>query len=805
MYNLIILILFTAITFIIGFTFSKYVNCNLDIYEVFISGLVILLVAGLILLSFNKFHFFNFAVFVILMISIFIWSISLYNKQFLENKACFLNINEIAFVVIILLVSIFTKLPITNFIFYIGDAGHYVNSANKMVLTGGGLGGFFPLNQVLLGMFSSLFGNKYTAFGTLFISLLIPWSIFLFIKTLFERKDVGFLVFNLVLFNILYIWFSKIPFSETLMLFMNVNILYFYLQFSKEEKERKKRVYMIFFVCFLTLASFTRITGLVWMIIITINYFFHLWLTRKDVNYQFLITILSFTGYLFSVLFSLKFSSDYYINWQIKSYLPFLGSIKTIIFFHSIWILIVILTYILFSNKNCSCLSNLYYSFKKHNIFYSLITYFGIILILSTLLSKGPNRIFYIAIFDYIFNNGIIPQDLYYLRNYFTYGSYFMFPLGYIIFFKQYNFLKNEDLSLIWFYNMFFLIIYYVRITYFNNHDVYLYWDRYFYSDVFLTFIIIIASALTLFRQKKIYNILLTVFFVAYFSTSAYWLHLNYNNEYLKNGFNVIEKIASSLENKEDSVVFLNDKYQDTWLFANFRHSILYPLKYSYNINVIDNAEYSSAFSRDAQLNLDKIKNFLNKNMDIYIVEVSDKKIETSYKFLTDKISIDIWLEKVDELSTQIDIKKHNWQNIFHNKIETFNLYVSIYKLNKMVILPEDFMHKEGFYSDNNWTNGAAVISDIYIPLNEKIKYLVLNTHGLCPINVENLNIELKVNGIKLQMIKKDNYSYFFELTEGIKIINSININSATFIPQILDINNDTRSLGIDVKSITFE
>lgn len=801
-----ILFMFIYLTFaflLIGFAIANILKKHIKVtfYEKYAIGLNVVLITSLILFHLGTFNYFNFIFHLIILISILINIFYINVSNLIKRQG---NINILILILFIFTISFYSYIPVSNFIFYIGDAGHYVNSANKMVLTGRGLGGFFPLNQSWLGVFSAIFGREYTSYGALYISTIIPISFFYLIKQIYHDTKVALFSFVLIGFNILSIWFARLPFSENLMSYLNINILLFYIKFFKEKNSRLKLYYLILTGCFFTLACLTRVTGLIWMMALSCNYYYNLLFVKKDEKYQFILIVIAFLGYIYSVYFALNFGANYYINWQLKGYIPFINSKEKVYFLHLIWALILLLPFFVVRNKKFKKFKLLYIYIKRRH-FVATISMYLIFTLLISVIIKDLNNISFVNL---IYNlKNLIVQDIYYLKSFFSYGSLLIFPLGFIIFSKKYNPFKKNSLSLLWLFSIFFVILYYIRVVYTRNHDLYLYWFRYFYSEVFLIYAIMISSSFIIYKKNIYYKFILIVFFVVYLTTSSFWIQINYNVNYLNNAFEVIENINKSIYEK-DSVIFLESRYYRKWLFPNFRHCILYPLKFSYNLNIEDNDVYNSAFSEDSSINKSKILHFLQKGKTVYILIISDSDKdyynEIEQKFMNSGIN----LKHIESFNSVITIKKHYWRNIFHKKMELYPIYVSIYKLKKLVILPEKYSFKKGFYKDNNWTNGNGIINNINLPLHSKNKYIIVNTYGLNPFknNLEKLNLSIYVNGKKLKYVKKVKDSYYFKINNNdIKEIKKINIISSTFVPKELGINNDTRKLGIDVHSITIE
>jgi hypothetical protein len=109
-------------------------------------------------------------------------------------------------------------------------------------------------------------------------------------------------------------------------------------------------------------------------------------------------------------------------------------------------------------------------------------------------------------------------------------------------------------------------------------------------------------------------------------------------------------------------------------------------------------------------------------------------------------------------------------------------------------------------YPHSEWlVDGDLSIGSFY-EIQSDDKYLMIESAGDWKEhfrnNLNNLNLRTYINGVELILKKEENNSLYFLLPEGVKTIESIRISSSTFNPQELGINNDSRNLGIDIKSI---
>jgi hypothetical protein len=116
------------------------------------------------------------------------------------------------------------------------------------------------------------------------------------------------------------------------------------------------------------------------------------------------------------------------------------------------------------------------------------------------------------------------------------------------------------------------------------------------------------------------------------------------------------------------------------------------------------------------------------------------------------------------------------------------------------------YLIKEGFHDDGVWTKGSGILTGFSVDLNSK-RFIVIETWGWNPYRFEPEKLELKVSFADhtVHLHHQEGLQYFFEIPSGIREITELGIHSTTFVPKELGINEDSRRLGVDFKSIAFE
>lgn len=111
---------------------------------------------------------------------------------------------------------------------------------------------------------------------------------------------------------------------------------------------------------------------------------------------------------------------------------------------------------------------------------------------------------------------------------------------------------------------------------------------------------------------------------------------------------------------------------------------------------------------------------------------------------------------------------------------------------------------RNGFYQDNNWTNGNGLLRSLDVEVAPAHRMLVLACRGGHPWlgEPERLRLRVVANGIELAFQSRRGLELTFALPRGIVRIEEIRIYSATFVPADKGTSRDTRTLGFPVDFI---
>jgi len=672
----------------LSIAFSGYIVTNIYIkkikvglYATFITGMFLISLIGIFLFEIGKFQYIDFLMKAFLSLGLIMFILRSYTSgNYLRKISLSLTRNQwIIFIVIVL--SFYIRLPLSNFICQIGDAGAYVNAANSLALRGSSESLFFPLHQVWLGIFSLKLGSEFTPFGNLFFSLFTIVTFYLLVTELFHNELTSVIGLIVVALNILFIWYAKIPFSETLMVFFNLNILLYYSKFVRATHLKESSFWALMVVFCVGMASFTRVTGIIWIVILTANFFIQLFFLREKLKHHWLLLNGTMIVYFYSVYHGLNYAKGYYTK-QLSSFFPGITQ-DQIIIFHVCFFLFINIFFLLFrpNHQFVEKTKGVFIkirSKKAVSFGASVILVFTLVTAGNLILTRNMNSLFFLSFAKKLYHK-LPPQDIYYMFNFFSVVSFLLIPAGLIYLFKNFNIFAKKEMTLFWMFSIFFLILYYSLENYDNNHGVYLYWDRYFYSEISIVYLVSFIAAFQLISSGKVLKILLSLALIVYMVQSIYWLNINWNVEYLRNAYTTLSKLEKIIPRK-NTAVFIEVEPDMRWFFSNVRRSFLLPLNQSFGYYIDPKDKYASAFTRDAELDQRAVMNMLQEGREVYVLSVSESRKKSASLIKLPGVVIKI----VDRLTSFIEIKRHYYLNIFHDEVKRYNFHIDVIKLERL-------------------------------------------------------------------------------------------------------------------------
>ncbi|MGD9113130.1 MAG: hypothetical protein PVI77_12270 [Desulfobacterales bacterium] len=668
--------------------FSGYVVTNIytkkvkiSPYATFITGMFLISLIGIVLFETSKFHYIDFFINAFFFLGLIIFILRSYPSGKYVQQV-FLSLPKKSWIVLIVVVlSFYLRLPLSNFICQIGDAGEYVNAANSLALRGSRESLFFPLYQVWLGIFCLKLGSEFTLFANLFFSLCTLVTFYLLIKELLHNELTSIIGLIVIALNILFIWYAKMPFSETLMVFLNLNILLYYSKFAKATNSKESSLWVLMVVFCVGMAAFTRVTAIIWILILTANFFIQLFFLREKLKHHWLLLNGALLVYFYSVYHGLVYAKGYYIK-QLDSFFRGITQEQIIIFHVCLFLFINIIFLVFRPNRQfVEKTEGVFIKIRSKKVVAlgaSIALFFVAIAAGSLILTRSIDSLFFLSFAKKLYHK-LPPQDIYYMFNFFSVVSFLLIPAGLIYLFKNFNVFAKKEMSLFWMFSIFFLILYYALENYDNNHGVYLYWDRYFYSEVSIVYLVAFTSAFQLISGGKVLKIFLSFALGVYLVHSAYWLNINWNVEYLRNAYATLSKLEKIIPRK-NTAVFIEVEPDMRWFFSNVRRSFLLPLHQSFGYYIDPKDKHAGAFTKDAGLDQRAVMNMLQEGRNVYVLSVSESGKKSASLI---KIS-GVVAKIVDRFTSFIEIKRHYYLNIFHDEVKRYDFHIDVIKLERL-------------------------------------------------------------------------------------------------------------------------
>jgi len=644
---------------------------------------------------------------------------------------------------------------------------------------------FYPLHPLWMAISAKILGEDNRVYSLVFFSLV---SIVAFFFLAFElsggRRLPAYLIAFILAIQPIHGVLSKYPVSEIVSLAFSSGSLYYLIKYYNGTLNGRIRPFHLLLSAGLVFCFFfTRISGFIYIpfyyILLLITFFFVKDTVMRKQLFIYFISI--FALFSVSVLYGLYFSFPYFHDIYLASFEPFLGSnwiltIFLILFFMTFSFLILVF----FKEHR-------FVEFIRERLMYvNKVLIYAFVLIIFLSLYKAYEIGFTHKYGDIpwgaLFKTGLGWKSL-------TISSLFaiiinLSPFGFILFPFSLNYVqKRKKNDVVYTGLVIFLIVFWCYGALLQYIAPWWYAMRYQMSEL-LPYTLLLISLYVGYLYHKNETARVAVYVLILFM-SIYFISISlfqFRGTQCEGADAALKKVARQLDEKD--ILLLN---RDNFgLYTEIKT----PLFFYYNLNVFDfkNEEDLNQIARTlvterqfkdlfvlsqtplSQNNLLKIGTILYKRGKFNCLPMP---ILFSYA------SVDLYLYKM-------------------KNVDDVNF-------TKTIRIEGSQFERENFYEDRMWTNGYGVIKGIDYKITPLDKYLVIATNGSNPFrnNLEKLKLRIFVNGAELRFVRQEGVSYCFELDRSIKEINEIRIQSSTFIPKQFGINNDDRTLGIDLVSIS--
>lgn len=631
---------------------------------------------------------------------------------------------------------------------------------------------FYHLHPLWMSIFGDTFGDDHRQLSLVFFSIL---SIIIFYLIVYNLTNNYFYSLSgglLLALNPLHTYFTKFPVSEVMVLFFSLSGFYYLILYYKNITENYQKInrYLFLSVLLISCLFFTHIRGFMYM-----PFFYSLLaiiiIKDRDAKKELIFyTIAVISVYTLSVFYGYAYSYPYVTDIYRTSFSRLFGTNWDIY----IIIILLIMVNVLFLISYFSKLRKLCENVLNICVKYSHIFFF-IVFVLSLF------KIYQLGFTDKYIGNGWL-DDRWGIA---ATGLKAVFHSSIVVFTEHISpflitifliaLLKYNRKNLYLNFLLLFIFGFWVYALILQNVVPYqYYYARYLLSELIPYVILFTVLFLAAFKNQKIAKVFI-VLSVIYF---ALLTSMQLRGTESKGAYKSFNRISQEVGSED--LLLVNS--------INRPFEFKTTLKYYYDLNVF-------SFNKD-QLDLTISLYRKKHNGNIYVL--SPFQYNSNY------------LDLVKNINVRIESSNYDRSNLpvvtYYTHVKYYNLYKlnnQKYKRHRIEAEGIIFGDKNNF-QDNTWTKKTSYINNINLVLKNHRKFLQLETYGYNPkrADIEWLDLKLKINEAEAEFEKYDNKSYYFRIPDSVDVINEIEISSNTFVPKELGMNNDTRELGIDVKSI---
>ncbi len=422
---------------------------------------------------------------------------------------------------------------------------------------------FYPLFPSLMAITSFVFGESMRLYTLTFFSIFSILTVYLLGAELGKSKKVGYMAAILLAISPLHYYFSRFTVTEVLMLTFNMSILYYLWLGFKE----KNNLYLVLSFLIFILLLFTKITGIVMVVYLSIVFFILLNYIKKEEYKKY---ILLYSGYVFMFVVSLLFYKYKIFHLYSKFYVRDIFSIVPEWVFYSLISSLPAFMFILTKYLSKYFKAILEYLFK----YKSLILY----LVFSITVVAGFYFFYQMAFTDMymetLFNRfwGMAMGGWIVLKDT-VLMSFLLYFTPIAIFFILYFFKKEKDIKSI-LLAIFFLVFFAFNVFINKFTPYHYYYARYLLSEVYPVGTIMVAMAFYMIKDSYIWKINVKWFFLSLFV--IYSLIFSISQLQGPHGADedfFVDGIAPLIENKEkDLIVYYEPtKFSYSYIFAPLR------------------------------------------------------------------------------------------------------------------------------------------------------------------------------------------------------------------------------------------
>ncbi len=675
--------------------------------------------------------------------------------------------------------------------FLIGDASDYYWAGVSSVLKGDDIGIFLPLTSAVSAIGFKLFGYEHIALIEVIVHIMVLLSFYHLLKQHLLTPTIAFATIVLVQMVPLDIWLSKTTFSEPIWQLLMLVLIYYSIRLSKKAKLQYIDIVPLYLL--LLLLPMSRGSSVFIFIMLGFISLYSLY-NHKNLKSALLIAA-GMVVLSISLHYSLEIKEKYLIGMQYRRIMPHITvSSLAMIFYLASAIFIASLFFI-----------------KKIRV--GWFDFYKTIVVLSVLFKISTSLFF-------AHKNGIPFAKLLYLNEFGLLRSDLGMPLALLaIIGMVYLYIKalrrdRFSLIIVVFYSIFTVPFVMQNVSAIDQHEMLLYWHRYYFSEYLLVHLIAISAMVGLW-----YNILLrlryshtisNLFTVVPFSILfLYSINLHLHNivtseGYLKGSSKFFPWLANRVsDGRKVAVVYDRDLH-----YGIFNpEQLLYRGMYVTGLDVDNYQEIASKEIKDDM----PISQKLLKDDNLLILSTNSCLIKRDNLIFVDRLSIPLWWRR-------------NTDDIYHSSPVHTNMDACLYKIkhhfeiNREIYFDRDSEIAPDLISDGWYQFGKTGIwsqpkAKIVLPniLSDKKRYILEMKFGVYnALKKSPKDLIIRINGREVlhkSIIQQYADFYSIEIPTGLITSDDKNITidievQKAVSPYEIRYSKDRRVLGISMYSL---
>jgi len=556
------------------------------------------------------------------------------------------------------------RTQVHRFDFGVGDASDYFIAGVCSVTYSQDIGFFLPLTASVSALGYSIFGVEYAPFIDVILYVAtVPLS-YALLRMFGLNVWISVLMTLFLIVNPLSIWFSKTSFSEPIWQLMLILFAVFFMRIMSKEKLKVLDVIAYFLI--LALVPFLRGEGALYYGLVTFFALYHFWkYTNLTSAMMLILGLLVLAG---SIHFTLGIREHYLLGWQFSRIIPDITAKQLMIILYGVAGVMVGVFILLNSVKR----------------WFSNIPFSVVVTLLAIFLKVA-------IAYLYMKKKSLLFMDLLIFREYGLALGNFGLPLTLLIgiglLLLHYNAMKGKKTALLFvvMYAIFYLPFVMQGVTFHDPHEVFLYWNRYYFSVLMMVHLFSLSLVLQfLYEQsqrfidssmRRVLFVSIIMILISLFSLNLKVLEITVKEAYLENSYKVFTWLKQRVKNQPISVL-----YDDAIRYE--RHNGLYDAKV-FTARMFTVVKINAKAWQKVKKKQLKSRIVLNKEMyrGRYLVCITSQKpqLQNMGLILVDQTVLPIsWRENY---RAQPRSKEETLGDVSHSFKNELTLYLTLYQM----------------------------------------------------------------------------------------------------------------------------